>query len=50
MTKEQIEAAMDEIDHRVELLVLTKEELVNKIIILENALHELLDQLAIYEN
>ena len=50
MNREQIEALMDELDHRVELFMLTKEQLVQKIILLEKAFIEVSNQLIKYEN
>jgi len=50
MNKERMEAIMDELDHRVELLMLSKEQLVQKIILLEKAFSELMDQISKYEN
>lgn len=50
MTKEQIEQWMNEIDKRVELMMLSKEQLVQKIIVLERAFAEVMDQLSFYEN
>jgi len=50
MTNKDIEATMDELDHRVELLCKTKEQLVSIIISLELSNKELLDLLRVYDS